>query len=174
MDPKLYENEFYRKKLRRAVEVRDADKNGLITRLDFELVVQRHKDLGAPEEHIKRITVEVNKFCNSVGLTDNSVSMTYEEFGDIYVHKMDKGEILFLEIFHTVDINGDGEISYEEWVHYYKIIGINTAHARASFDAMNTEGNGKVSVEEFVAYHKEYYQSAEDKLNSSILYGPLQ
>ena len=55
-----------------------------------------------------------------------------------------------------------------------KALNIDKAHARASFDAMDTNGDGKISKEEFVAYHVEFYYTAEDKLKSSILYGPLK
>ena len=39
----LKKSEFWNKKIRRAVETHDADKNGSITRSDFELVVERYK-----------------------------------------------------------------------------------------------------------------------------------
>ena len=40
------ENPFWNKKLDRAIRVRDTDKDGVITRKDFELVAQRYKDLA--------------------------------------------------------------------------------------------------------------------------------
>ena len=39
----LKKSEFWNKKIRRAVETHDADKNGSITRSDFEFVVERYK-----------------------------------------------------------------------------------------------------------------------------------
>ena len=175
---KLSENAFYRKKLRRAVEARDADKNGLITRADFEKTIQRHRDLGVPEEHLKIVRAMFSKLCDTLGLTDDSISLTYEEFEEIHMSKSeevkDKGVAVFRELFRSVDIDEDGEISYEEWVHHYKALNIDVAHARASFDVMDTNSDGKISMEEFIAYHTEYYHTAEDKLNSSILFGPMQ
>ena len=56
---------------------------------------------------------------------------------------------------------------------HYKALGADVAYARASFDAMDMDGNGVVSKEEFTAYNIEFFYSTEDKLNSSIMYGPL-
>ncbi len=53
------------------------------------------------------------------------------------------------------------------------MLGIDTVHARASFDAMDANGDSIVSKEEFTAYLKEFYLTAEDKLKSSLLLGPL-
>ena len=174
---KLSENEFYRKKLRLAVKARDTDKDGKITLKDFQLIVQRHKEQGVPEKHLKALRNACNKFCNTVGLTDDSISLTYEDFKEIYIQKIaevkDKGGAIFRESFNIVDKNENGEISFEEWVIHNKALNINEVFARAPFEAMDTNSDGKVSMEEFVAYHTEYFHTAEDKLNSSILHGPL-
>ena len=171
------ELKFYKKKLRRAFETRDVDKNGVITCADFDRIVQCHKELGVPEKHLKKMKAAFNNLCYAIGLTDDSKSLTYEEFEDIYVHRVtefkDIGLALYHELFNALDIDEDGEISYEEWVHHNKALNIEEAYARASFDAMDINGDGKISKEEFVAYHKEYFTTAEDKLKSSILHGPL-
>ena len=50
----LRESEFYRKKLHRATAMRDVDHDGTLSRHDFELIVQRYRDLiGVPEEQLK-------------------------------------------------------------------------------------------------------------------------
>ncbi len=55
---------------------------------------------------------------------------------------------MFTAVFETMDSDGNGVISFNEWVDYY------TAYARASFDAMDTDGDGVVSNEEFYEYNK--------------------
>ena len=40
------ESPFWNKNLDRAIRARDVYKDGVITRKDFEIVVQRYKDLG--------------------------------------------------------------------------------------------------------------------------------
>ena len=44
---------------------------------------------------------------------------------------------------------------------------------KALFEATDTNGDGVVPLEEFTAYHVEFFSTTENKLNSAILYGPL-
>ena len=79
----------------------------------------------------------------------------------------------FTDMFEIIDEDGDGVISREEWIKYSKAIGITPVHAEASFNAMNADGNKTVSRDEFLAYNHEFFYSTEDKLKSSLLFGPI-
>ena len=174
----IQDNEFWRKKIQRFMEVRDSNKDGLLTRADFELVIQRYKELGASEEQLEKISTCFREAYNQVGI-DDSTSLTYGEFADRFAKQVEDslkkgvGRNLFQSMFEAVDADGDGKISFKEWVHHYKALDINTEHARASFDAMDTNCDGVVSSKEFDAYCTEFFFSTEDTLKSSILYGPL-
>ncbi len=37
----------------------------------------------------------------------------------------------------SLNTDGNGEISFKEWSDYYTVVGIDTVHARPSFDAMD-------------------------------------
>ena len=175
----LRQNDYWKKKFRRAVQVRDTNQNGFITRADFELLVNRCKklDISTPI-CIERFTPYVLKLCDSFGLVDESVKLSYDEFEDkwiaAYMKESDTGKKLFGAMFRVLDIDEDGFISLEEWTAHNKVMGIDAAHARASFDAIDTNHDQKISEDEFVKYHLEYFLSTENKLNSAILYGPLQ
>ena len=76
----LKKSEFWRKKFLRAVESRDADKNGSITRSDFELVVERYKKIaGGTTDKIEKLSKAMSSFCDEIGLGDRVV-LSYEEF----------------------------------------------------------------------------------------------
>ena len=170
------ENPFWNKKLDRAIRVRDTDKDGVITRKDFELVAQRYKDLGdVSGEQLQRVLESLMKLCDSVGLTDDTKQFTYEEFKTRHanVNLLEVNNTLFRTIFNGLDINGNGVVSMKEWELHYKCMGLDPKYAKASFEAMDTNGNGVVSLEEFTAYHVEFFSTTENKLNSAILYGPL-
>ncbi len=174
----LRESEFYRKKLHRATAMRDVDHDGTLSRHDFELIVQRYRDLiGVPEEQLKDVNDMLLQYCDILGLTDHAKTMSFQEYEKHWMDNLEEyikhGPDSFKKYFDIADHNRDGEISYQEWVDYYKVLDINTKHARASFDAMDTNGDGKISREEFVAFNQEYLFSIENKLNSSIMYGPL-
>ena len=170
------ESPFWNKKLDRAVRVRDADKDGVITRKDFELVAQRYKDLGVSGEQLQRIRDSLMKMCDSVGLSDETKQFTYEEFKRRHAHvdiQLGTTNTIFRTMFNGLDINGNGVVSMKEWELHYKCMGLDPKYAKASFEAMDTNGDGVVSLEEFTAYHVEFFSSTENKLNSAILYGPL-
>ena len=177
----LRQNNFWKKKFRRAVEVRDTNGDGYISRADFELMIDRcGKLIASNPGHVERFAQYWRKICDSFGLVDESVKFSYSEFEDKWISAMKvlvgKGTIANMgaSLFHILDIDGDGFISFEEWTVYYKISGIDTAHARASFDAMDSNHDQRVSEEEYVKYNMEYFFSNENKLNSAILYGPLE
>jgi Ca2+-binding EF-hand superfamily protein len=173
----LQESEFWRKKHQRFMEVRDANKDGLLSRADYRLIVQRYKDSGVSGERLKKISDAFSKAYDQMGIKDDDTSLTYDEFASRFAkqhHDLDRvGEGLQSAMFEAIDADGSGEISIEEWVLYNKALGIDTAHARASFDAMDANGDGKVSAEEFIKYIMEYMLSTKDTLKSSLLYGPL-
>ena len=172
----LKSNDFWKKKFRNAMEVRDIDGDGIITVLDFKLILLRYKDMGASDEHLEKLDKALTKMYQAGGIVDDSVSLTYEQFGANFAKSLQEGQDLasvFTTQFEIIDCDGNGEISFKEWVDYYRAVGINTLYARESFDAMDLNGDGIVSQEEFIAYLKEFYFSVEDKLKSSILYGPL-
>jgi len=173
----LQESPFWNKKLDRAMQVRDVDKDGLITRKDFELVVQRYKDLGGVTgEQLQRIKSSLMELCDCAGLVDDTKQFTHEEFKKRNASMPNHAQLhdrIFRTMFCGLDINGDGVVSIDEWELHYKCMGIDPKHAKASFEAMDTNGDGVVSCEEFLAYHVEYFSTTENKLNSAILYGPL-
>ena len=173
---KLRNDVFWKKKIRHAFVTQDVDKNGCISRADFDLVVQRYKGMGSSEEHTKKLEDTFNKCCEEWGLTDHSVQFTIDEIVEIHgkqLGKMKELTSMYLEMFDSVDMNANGEISYKEWETHYKSLGIPIEHARPSFKAMDANGDGEVSKQEFINYHMEFFFSTEDKLHSSILYGPL-
>ena len=77
----LVQNDFYKKKMRRAVEIRDVNRDGYITRADFDIMVERCKNLGSSTpKHLKRFIQHMKETCDFFGLVDESVKYTYSEF----------------------------------------------------------------------------------------------
>ena len=185
---KLQANDFWQKKFRRQIEVHDTNKSGDISRADFEVVVDRYRQLGtASEQFLEKLTKSLMKFADMHGITDASVKMSYDDYEAAHMKVLSReGEKpaspddklqfaldILRDMFSNLDMNGDGVITFNEWSAHYHCMGIDTAHARASFDAMDANSDGKVTQEEFVNYHYEYYYTTENKLNSKILYGPF-
>ena len=171
----LKKNEFWQKKIYKVAKIRDVDGDGLITKADYYLIFQRYKDMGTPEEHLKKLEKIAGDICKAFGIADGSTGLTYEEYVQIFQESLvraDLDKILGVQ-FESIDGDGNGEISLKEWTDHYRAMGLDTNYAKPSFEAMDTNGDGIVSKEEFFAYLKEFYFSVEDKLKSSIVYGPL-
>ena len=172
----LAKSEFWVKKLRNEARVRDTNKDGFVTLSDYHIVIERYKEMGASKEHLKKLEDNHNLLCKALGIVNDSVKLTYDEcIANFAKSCANVEEILkiFSTHFEIIDADGNGEISFQEWVNYYKAMGIDVTYARASFDAMDTNSDGVVSKEEFFAFNKEYYVTTEDKLKSSLLHGPL-
>ena len=172
----LVKNDFWRKKMLAIFRVRDVNKDGFLSRADFKITIQCYKDLGSSEEHLKKLDTQFDMICMNLGLKDDSVRLTFEEIMANFEKSDSKDENVdntFKLAFEMINSSGNGVISFKEWVDYYRVFGIDTAYARASFDAMDTNSDGIVSKEEFFTYNIEYYKSVEDKLHSSIMYGLL-
>ena len=172
---KLMQNDFFVKKRQRELAARDTNKDGFISRADFDMIIQRHIDMGTSAEKVKQLREMVDAMCDSIGLTDHGVKYTYDEYYKQWEKRTEKMGVSapqFEGYFNAVDLNNDGEISLEEWIIHNKCFGIDPAHAKASFNAMS-QGDGRVSQKQFVDYHLEFYYTAEDNLKSSILFGPL-
>ena len=155
----LRENEFYARKLRQFVRVTDTDKDGYISRHDFDLVVERYKQLGVcSPQHLEKISASMASILDLMGITDPSVKMTYEQYEDkwfgVVMNLREKGplEKLHLSMFDSTDLNEDGYLSIDEWTVHGECWGIEKGTLRTSFDACDANGDGKVSKEEFMNY----------------------
>ena len=171
-------SDFWRKKIRASIVAQDLDKDGFITRKDLDLSIQRYKEFGAPPACIKQLKSNYENLYSIWGLTGENWKLSIEEYLDMNVEKIEGtysiADELYTLWFKQVDMNGDGRISIQEWVLHNSAINIGSDSALKSFSAMDTDGDGVVSLEEFIAYHKEFFFSTEDKLKSSILFGPLE
>ena len=173
----LRTNEFWNKKIHQAIITQDVNKDKVVSRADFDLIVQRYKETGASPEHVKKHQESFEKLLEVWGMADESVEFTIEEFEEMFRQNLEKSSSLspqlFTEWFHQVDINENGVVSLKEWIIHCSALNISKENAEKSYRAMDTNKDGVISLEEFVEYHKEFFFSAEDKLHSSILYGPL-
>ena len=91
---KLQENDFWRRKFRRAAEVIDSTKSGDISRADFEVVVDRYRQLGtATPQYLEKQSKSVMKFADSHGLTDASVKMSYDEYEAAHLKMISREDV---------------------------------------------------------------------------------
>ncbi len=69
----------------------------------------------------------MKKTCDSLGLTDDSKLLTYEQFVDISTDRLDIIKEKFIsygwpEMFQIIDVNNNGFISLKEWTDHVRAI----------------------------------------------------
>ena len=78
----LCKREFWNKKFNRVVATRNADKSGFLTQSDFELVINRYEKLApTTKKKVEALSKEMLTFCDRLGLVDESIKFSYDEFG---------------------------------------------------------------------------------------------
>ena len=174
---KLHNSDFWNKKMDRVARIHDTDGDGYITRKDFMLVRERFKQQNMSSKHLAEWIKSHDVSLENMNLKDDSVKYTYDQFKTIISNSIgtadEKYKDTFRKAFKTLDLDENNFISFEEWIANYIAIGVDTKHARASFDMMDKNSDGKISEDEFVAYFYEFYCTDENVLGSDILYGPL-
>ena len=176
-ESKLLNSDFWNKKIDRLVRIHDTNKNGHISRQDFMLLRERLTQQKVSKKFLAEFIKSQDMALESVGLTDDSVKYTYDQFKKVLSKSVvtagEKYKDIIRKSFKTLDLNENGFISFEEWTASYTVIGVDTKYARASFDVMDKNVDGQISEDEMVNFYYEFYCTAENVLGSSILYGPL-
>ena len=173
----LRKDPVWMKKMIAFAKCSDADKDGYISRADYDLIGTRYKSLSLADPSRAAVVDKVMGTASMMLGLVGSKKLSYMEFVETFVNGVGKQFItdqvdtqLFGAMFDTVDANGDGSIDLAEWRAHYECYRIPVEHAEASFDAIDTNHDGLLSREEFVAYHIQYFCTSE----SSLLFGPLQ
>ena len=153
--------------------MRDVNKSGTLSRSDFEAMVEGFRKVHANSDKVKKMSVQLLRHCDKIGLVDDSVEMTYENYKQRWLAVTEREEYrsILQAMFEILDINGDGTISFEEWKAHTAAVRIPTERVRATFDAIDKDGDEKITKKEFIDYQLEFFFSTEDKLNSGNLYG---
>ena len=116
----LMKSEFWQKKAAAVVKARDVNKDGLITRADYMIMLKRYKDMGSSKQHLKKLEDYFDTLCMSIGLKDDSVELKPEDViaqflkSDLTIEQYVKGfEWETIIIIHVGDLTekGHSEIS---------------------------------------------------------------
>lgn len=71
-----------------------------------------------------------------------------------------------------VDTNGDGSLSFDEYVRMYASLGIDPAHSSDAFKRLDRDGDNAISYQEFRTAIVEFYLSDDENAPGNWLLGP--
>ena len=77
---KLLNNVFWNKKIDRLVRIHDTNKDGHISRKDFMVVRERLSQQKVSKKFLAEFIKSQDMALESLGLTDDSVKYTYDQF----------------------------------------------------------------------------------------------
>jgi len=172
-------SEFWVRKMRTYFDRIDFDKDGAITRADFEGMSQRFATSLSPEK-AKALSVTLtavwDKYMKSVGggfaIKEDSFVASMKTLA--FDPKMKDTLLGPLPLFfHAVDTNGDQLIDETEFASFFTLIGLDPKMAASSFQAIDDNGDGEISLEEFVEAGGEFFTSEDSNKPSKLFWGPL-
>jgi len=157
----------------------DFDKDGSITRKDFEGMATRFSEKlpkDKADDLVKTITNVWDQYLHGVG---GGESIAKDAFIDA-MKKLVKDPNMKATLegplplfFHAVDSNDDGMISEDEFANFFRILGLDPAMAPATFQAIDTNNDGLLSKEEFTHAGTEFFLSEDPSLPTKLFWGPL-
>lgn len=172
-------SEFWVRKMRTYFDRIDFDKDGAITRADFEGMSKRFATQLPPDKaqdldvtltqvwdtHLKKIgngrAIAEDDFVNGMKQLAFNPAMKEAILGPLPL------------FFHAVDTNGDQLIDEDEYTRFFKLIGLDEKMAPSSFQAIDDNGDGEISLEEFLESGEGFFLSEDTNSPSKLFWGPL-
>ena len=191
----LANNEFWVKKMTARFHALDLNKDGVLSKADFDIFTERIIQIGKLSEAQAERTWKLHNEIVSVfggenlklTLTEAIESQTKFSTGTVGViqfpsfitycvclrHLGDYPSMVANKFFDVIDTDDDGIISYNEWAVYFECIGIDVKHARPCFDALNTNIDGELNRSEFVDATINFHRCTDESHPSRFVYGPI-
>jgi len=163
----------------------DYDKDGVITRKDFEGMAERFIQAGKLKDaRAKQLTASLeatwDKYLKDLSNKDQITEADFvtnlkKVAADSSHHEALLGPLPLF--FECIDTNGDKLIDGGEYAVFFEILGIENAKALAepSFRAIDTNNDGFLSIDEFKEAGKEFFTNLTDESKpSTLFFGPLE
>lgn len=159
----------------------DFDKDGAITKKDFEGMAERFvsteklNEAKGNELRAKLIQVweKYLKDGHEVSGLDQAtfIATLKKQVTDPNLRQTLAGPLPLF--FSAVDANGDGFIQQDEFQLFFQILGLDPNFAPASFNAIDTNNDGKLSLDEFVTAGVDFFTSEDETNPNKFFWGPL-
>ena len=162
-----------------AMSLLDLDKDGKISRHDFQLLVQKSGSglQGRAKAAHTALEKAVMNMCDAIGLVGDK-SLSYDGYRQTVLEKLQNPTVengvrqMLDAYFNTLDLNKNGYIGLSE---YRKFMGnfkqTDPGEAEAAFQSIDKSGDGKIQREEWINYAFEFFFTSRNDLGSSNMMG---
>ena len=159
-----------------ATSMLDLDKDGKISRKDFELIVDKNDYPNKADND--KLRQAINTMCDVIGLGPG-VALSYEEYAarvrqvlsDPTVEKAIRA--VLDAYFDCLDKDKNGFISLKEYEVFYSGLGkaVDPSEVKTAFDSLDKNKNGKIERQEFVDFAYEFFYTTENKHGAENMAG---
>ena len=181
-------SDIMQKKLSRHFQFRDLDKDGYVEKADW---VQCAKNLAklrgwaegsAEYQEVMARHIEMWTTFWLPADQDGDGKVALEEYLDLaevqrklgFTYEMRQVTYLFAAIFDTIDLDGDGEITRDEYKLFFEAWGIDPALADTAYSQMDFNADGRLSRSIFLQYGSNFYINDEPDVVGNYLFGPYE
>ena len=176
---------YHLRKMRTRMFRIDINKDGFISREDFELMgikLAEHSGMtGEKAEAAKKQFLKVADMINLKPGVKTPLEEAAKKANEKLLTSMTARERSALIddthdlLFDALDTNNDGVISFGEFKVYLNIIApeIGEDLITHSFNTIDIDKNGEISREEFLAAANDFLQGVEETELSKVFFGPL-
>lgn len=175
------DTKIWLRKMRTRFSCLDLNKNGLLTKEDFEVMSENFiSHLKNTNEDQKTDVRE--KFAKLWAIQSNGDDCASVDL-DAFIAKMrvvrDNPQIQnrYREyqklVFQSIDADGDNTVSKDEYGAIVLAIGVDTKWLDQTFDAMDKNQDGKIQISEFLDAFMEFCVGNDEQSPNNNLYGSL-
>lgn len=181
-------SDIMQKKLARHFTFRDLNKDGYVERSDWEQCAKNLAELRGWEPgsaEYKEVMARHVAMWNTFWLPadqDQDGKVILEEYLYLaetqrrlgFTYEMRQVTYLFEAIFDTIDLDGDGEITRDEYKLFFAAWGIDIALAEAAYSQMDFNADDCLSRNVFLQYGSNFYINDEPDVVGNYLFGPYE
>lgn len=175
-------SEFQKQKLKLSFEIKDLDRDGVLTKADYERVLENLAKLKNYKQDSPEYENLESKFMSSwydmEKIVDKNQNGTVNlddwfKYYENVIKNADSykalGEELYVLMFELVDNDGDDKISSEEYKRLGMCYSVPETIIEEVFSQKDRDGDGYITKEEYMQYNDSWFYSEDSEAQGNVM-----